>query len=96
MGDKAWRDDLGDIADDIPENMFEAIDKINALKSKNEKLQNKVRELEVKMFLENVCPFCGNKEFDKEDNTIFCGSCKSMMFENETGGYETRQAHRVK
>ena len=97
MSDKAWKDSLGDIADDDFENLFEAISKINVLKSEKEKLQNRVRELEVRLFLEWVCPFCGNKEFDKESgDTYFCNNCKSMMFENETGGYETRKAHRIK
>ena len=96
MSDKVWEDSLGDIADDIPENMFEAIDKINALKSENENLQRRVEELERRLFLEGFCPYCGSNEFFNEGSTKFCDGCKSMMFENEQGGYEIRQAHMVR
>ncbi len=96
MSDKAWEDSLGDIADDIPENLFEAISKINALKAEKEKLQQKVGELKRRLFLEGFCPFCGSKEFFNKGSTKFCDGCKSMFFENEQGEYEIRKAHRVK
>ena len=81
---------------EMPKNIFDASKLIIEQEFEKERLQNKIRELEVRLFLEDVRPFCGNKEFDKEGNTQFCNNCKSMMFENETGGYETRKAHRIK
>jgi ribosomal protein L37AE/L43A len=85
---------------DIPKDIFTASRLIIEQSSEMDKLKNQVRYLEAKMMLGGICPFCDYlppKIIKEEGNELyFCEHCKSMMFENISGGYETRKAHRVK
>ena len=85
-------------AKDIPQDIYKAAEMIIELDSTVDKLKNEIRMLQVKMMLENICPFCGNKQISEEGHTnvFFCDNCKSMMIENKYGGYEVRQARRIK
>jgi len=82
---------------DIPKDIFTANKLILDQVVKIEKFENRIRELECRLFLLNRCPFCGHIGINKEDKKeiYFCEGCKSMMFENEFGGYETREAHKI-
>lgn len=84
---------------DIPKDIFSANSLIINQSSEIDKLKNRIRELEVKMMLENICPFCDYlpKKITKENNKeiYFCEHCKSMLFENEFGGYEVRKANKI-
>lgn len=85
---------------DMPKDIFSASRLIIDQEFEKERLQERIRELEVRMMIENICPFCNfepNKIIKEEGTeTYSCEHCKSMMFENEFGGYETRKAHRIK
>ena len=85
---------------EIPKDIFEASNIIIEQSTKIDELKNRIRELEAKMMLENICPFCSKlpKKIIKEEGKeiYFCVHCKSMLFQNTFGSYEVRRAYRVK